>query len=83
MNNHIQTPKLKILEQKAAKELVAMKQQQSKNRGNKVTLDNLGDDMNDLKREQSQLKSKLNHLHDNVNTILEIMASRQPIVERL
>ena len=72
-----------MLEQKAAKELVAMKQQQSKNRGNKVTLDNLGDDMNDLKREQSQLKSKLNHLHDNVNTILEIMASRQPIVERL
>ena len=60
-----------------------MKQQQSKNRGNKVTLDNLGDDMNDLKREQSQLKSKLNHLHDNVNTILEIMASRQPTVERL
>ena len=56
MNNHIQTPKLKILEQKAAKELVAMKQQQSKNRGNKVTLDNLGDDMNDLKREQSQLR---------------------------
>ena len=68
---------------KAAKELVAMKQQQSKNHGTKVTLENLGDDIVDLKREQSQLKSKLNHLHDNVNTILEIMASRQPIVERI
>ena len=44
---------------------------------------NLGDDMIDLKREQSQLKLKLNHLHDNVNIILEIMTSRQPIVKRI
>ena len=44
---------------------------------------NLEDDMIDLKREQSQLKLKLNHLHDNVNIILKIMASRQPIVKRI
>ena len=68
---------------KAAKELVALKQQQNASHGAKVTLENLGDDMVYLKREQAQLKSKLNHLDDNVKTILEIMASRQPTVERL
>ena len=46
-------------------------------------MENLGDDILDIKREQSQLKAKLNHLDDNVKTILEIMASRQPVVERV
>lgn len=68
---------------KAAKELVALKQQQNSQHGEKVTLENLGDDIRDVKREQAQLKAKLNHLDDNVKTILEIMVSRQPIVERL
>ena len=67
---------------KAAKELVALKQQQSKLH-NKATLDNLGEDILDLKREQFALKSKLSQLDDNVKTILEIMVSRQPPVERV
>ena len=68
---------------KATKELVALKQQQSQVHGAKVTMENLADDINDIKREQSQLKGKLNDLDDNIRTILDIMASRQPKVERL
>ena len=68
---------------KSTKELVALKQQQSQVHGTKVTMENLGDDILDIKREQSQLKAKLNHLDDNVKTILEIMARRQPVVERV
>ena len=68
---------------KSTKELVALKQQQSQVHGTKVTMEHLGDDILDIKREQSQLKAKLNHLDDNVKTILEIMASRQPVVERV
>jgi hypothetical protein len=67
---------------KAAKELVALKQQQNQSLG-KVTLENIGDNIMDMKREQAQLKAKLVHLDDTVKTILEIMVSRQPMVERL
>lgn len=68
---------------KAAKELVALKKQQSQTLGAKVTLENLGENMQDLKWEQNQLKLKLNHIEDNIKTILEIMSSRHPAVERL
>ncbi len=68
---------------KAAKELVAAKQQQNQAHGAKVTLENLEEEILDLKREQNQIKSKLTHMDDNVKTILEIMASRQPTVERI
>lgn len=63
--------------------MIALKQQQNQVHGAKVTLENLEEDILELKREQGQIKSKLNHLDDNVKTILEIMASRQPIVERI
>lgn len=68
---------------KAAKELVALKQQQNQAHGAKVTLEQLETEILDMKRDASQIKSKLNHLDDNVKTILEIMASRQPVVERI
>ena len=61
---------------------MALKEQQSAKHA-KVTLDDLGADISDVKREQLQLKSKLNHLDDSMKTILEIMASRHPLVERI
>ena len=68
---------------KAMKELVSAKQQQMQSLGAKVSLENVDENILDLKREQAQIKSKLAAMEDNINTILEIMVSRNPVVERV
>ena len=68
---------------KATKELVAAKQQQSHDLGAKMTLAEVGNNLVELKREQANLRNKLNGVEENIKTILDIMVSRNPIVERL
>ena len=68
---------------KATKELVAAKQQQSHDLGAKMTLAEVGNNLVELKREQANLKNKLNSVEENIKTILDIMVSRNPKVERL
>ena len=51
--------------------------------GAKVSLENVDENILDLKREQAQIKSKLAAMEENINTILEIMVSRNPVVERV
>ena len=68
---------------KATKELVAAKQQQSQNLGTKMTLAEVGNNLVDLKREQANLKMKLMGVEENIKTILDIMVSRNPTVDRL
>ena len=66
---------------KGAKELVALKQKQSQNLG-KVTLENVSDSVLELKRDFQQQRTRLANLEENINTILEIMISRNPTVGR-
>ena len=68
---------------KATKELVAAKQQQNQNLGAKMTLAEVGNNLVDLKRDQVALKTKLMGVEENIKTILDIMASRNPAVQRL
>ena len=68
---------------KATKELVSAKQQQMQSLGAKVTLENLDENIQDLRRDQAQIKAKLSGMEESINTILEIMVSRNPVVERL
>ena len=68
---------------KATKELVAAKQQQSHDLGAKMTLAEVGNNLVELKREQANLRNKLNGVEENIKTILDIMVSRNPTVERL
>jgi len=67
---------------KAAKELVAAKQQPSQS-DEDVTLETLGEGLSDVKREQVQLKQKLLSIEDSLKTLVEIMISRHPPVQRL
>ena len=68
---------------KATKELVAAKQQQSHDLGAKMTLAEVGNNLVELKREQANLRNKLNGVEENIKTILDIMVSRNPTVERI
>jgi hypothetical protein len=68
---------------KATKELVAAKQQQSHDLGAKMTLAEVGNNLVELKKEQENLKMKLNGVEENIKTILDIMISRNPTVQRL
>ena len=67
---------------KATKELIAAKQQQSHDLGAKMTLAEVGNNLVDLKKEQANLKIKLNGVEENIKTILDIMVSRNPNVQR-
>ena len=66
---------------KGAKELVALKHKQSQNLG-KVTLENVSESVVEIKREFQQQRTRLLNLEENINTILEIMMSRDPVVGR-
>ena len=68
---------------KATKELIAAKQQQSHDLGAKMTLTEVGNNIVELKREQANLRSKLNGVEENIKTILDIMVSRNPAVQRI
>ena len=68
---------------KATKELIAAKQQQSHDLGAKMTLAEVGTNLVELKKEQENLKIKLNGVEENIKTILDIMVSRNPAVQRL
>ena len=48
-----------------------------------MTLAEVGNNLVELKREQANLKNKLNSVEENIKTILDIMVSRNPKVERL
>ena len=64
---------------KSAKELVALKQKQIASL-TKPTLENVSEAVLEIKREFQQQKTRLTTLEDNINTILEIMLSRnQPV----
>lgn len=67
---------------KAAKELVSLKQQQNQLVG-KVTLENVRESIHDVKKDQVQVKNKLNQIEETLRGVLEIMASRRPVVERI
>ena len=66
---------------KSAKELVSVKQQQTQSLG-RVTLENVREQIFDLKKEQNNIKTKLTSLEDKLKLVLEIMMSRQPTVDR-
>jgi hypothetical protein len=61
---------------KATKELVSMKQQHELSLG-RVTLENVGEELMDMKKEVAGLKGKMAGVEENLKTLLEIMMSRQ------
>ena len=61
---------------KATKELVSMKQQHELSLG-RVTLENVGEELKDMKKEVAGIKGKLTGVEENLRTLLEIMMSRQ------
>ena len=67
---------------KSAKELISLKVQQGKSVG-MVTLDTVTEDISDVMRELNNVKHKFNTMEEKIQTILEIMVSRHPQVERL
>ncbi len=67
---------------KSAKDLVGMKLQQRQSMG-KVTLDVVRDAISDVRKDNHALRSKLRGLEDNVKMLVEIMASRHPVVDRV
>jgi len=66
---------------KSAKELVALKQKQIQSLGN-PTLETVSDTILELKRDFQLFKTRMGTQEDNINTILEIMVSRNPAVGR-
>ena len=51
--------------------------------GEKITLEGVGEDINDLKKEQAGIKGRITRIEESVELILEIMQSRRPTVERV
>lgn len=67
---------------KSAKELVSQKQQESQSIG-RITLDSVQESVRDVKKEQANIKTKLNAIDDNLKMLMEIMGSRHPLVDRV
>lgn len=67
---------------KAAKEVVMDRQAASRNEGESVTLDMVGEGVEDMKREQGQLKVRIARIEESLELIMEIMQSRRPAVDR-
>jgi len=67
---------------KAAKEVVMDRQAASRNEGESVTLDMVGEGVEDMKREQGQLKVRIARIEESLDLIMEIMQSRRPAVDR-
>ena len=69
---------------KSAKELVTLKQQRQQVDGDgQFSLESVGENVNELRREQYGIKQKINALEENVKMVLEVMLSRQPTVQRI
>lgn len=67
---------------KAAKELVVQKQQQNQSLG-RVTLEGIREHILDMKKDQMATRQKLTTIEEQINTLYEVMLSRQPAVDRL
>ncbi|TRY68237.1 hypothetical protein TCAL_06841 [Tigriopus californicus] len=67
---------------KAAKELVVQKQQQNQSLG-RVTLEGLREHILDIKKDQMITRQKLASIEEQINTLYEVMVSRQPALDRL
>jgi len=67
---------------KAAKELVYSKQQHELSLEN-MTLEDVGEELIDMKKDITGVKTKINEMDENLKTILEIMMSRQGVVQRV
>ncbi len=66
---------------KATKELVSAHQQHELSMG-RATLENVSEELADLKKDVGGMKGKLGAMEENLKTLLEIMMSRQGPVER-
>ena len=62
---------------------LSMVQAEWRDRGAKISLEGVGEDVNDMKKEQVGIKTRVANIEENIELILEIMQSRQPKVERL
>ena len=60
-----------------------MVQAEWRDRGAKISLEGVGEDVNDMKKEQVGIKTRVANIEENIELILEIMQSRQPKVERI
>ena len=67
---------------KATKELVYSKQQHELSLEN-MTLEDVGEELIDMKKDLGGVKTKVHEMDENLKTILEIMMSRQGVVQRL
>ena len=68
---------------KAAKELIIDRQSETRDRGQKMTLEAVGENLAMVKREQVHMRSRIGKIEEGISLILDIMQSRQPAVERL
>ena len=48
-----------------------------------VTLETVRDSLHDVRREQASVKQKISVLEESIRDLIEIMASRNPPVERI
>ena len=67
---------------KAAKELVYSKQQHELSLEN-MTLEDVGEELIDMKKDITGVKAKISEMDENLKTILEIMMSRHGVVQRV
>ncbi|XP_023346076.1 uncharacterized protein LOC111715063 [Eurytemora carolleeae] len=67
---------------KAAKDLV-VDWKANASSGKLVTLEDVGEDLNNIRKEQGAMKSRLGTIEESISLILDIMQSRQPTVHRI
>ena len=67
---------------KAAKELVYSKQQHELSLEN-MTLEDVGEELIEMKRDIAGVKAKVGEMDENLKTILDIMMSRHGVVQRV
>ena len=51
--------------------------------GEKITLEQVGEDLIDMKKEQAGIKGRIGRIEESIELILEIMQSRRPTVDRV
>ena len=51
--------------------------------GEKITLDGVGADLIDVKKEHAGIKGRIGRIEESIELILEIMQSRRPTVDRV
>ena len=68
---------------KAAKDMIIDRQSQTRDDGQKMSLEGVGENLMVMRKDQANMKARIEKIEEGISLILDVMQSRRPAVERL